>query len=105
MNDWEHHNKFGVPEAFRTLLWSFRFDAIDPEKSKEDIIVNTINDGTLAHWRWIIERYGKETIRQVLTKRLTTEFHPESLNLAFLVFDLPRGRMAAMRHVPPLHYA
>ncbi len=105
MHDWEHHNKFGVPDAFRPLLWSFRFDAIDPEKSKEDIIVNTINDGTLKHWHWIIEQYGKETIRQVLAKRLTTEFHPESLNLALLVFGLPRGSMATMRHVPPLRYA
>mgnify|MGYP001608326572 CR=1 FL=1 len=105
MPDWEHHNKFGVPEAFRSLLWSFKFDAIDPERSKEDIIVNTLNDGTLKHWHWIIERYGREAIWHVLAKRLTTEFYPESLNLALLVFDLPRGRMAAMRRVSPLRYA
>lgn len=94
MNDWEHHNKAGVPYSFKSLLWSFRFDAIDPEKDKEDIIVNTVNDGTLAHWRWIVERYGRETIRQVLARRLATEFHPESLNLARAIFGLSSVRYA-----------
>lgn len=94
MNDWEHHNKAGVPESFKPLLWSFRFDAIDPEKDKEDIIVNTVNEGTLAHWRWIVARYGRETIRQVLARRLVTEFHPESLNLARAIFGLSSVRYA-----------
>ena len=87
-------NKFGLPESFKPLLWSFRFEAIDPEKNKEDIIVNTVNEGTLAHWRWVIDRYGKETIRQVLARRLATEFHPESLNLAKVIFDLSSIRYA-----------
>lgn len=94
MHDWEHHNKSGVPYSFKPLLWSFRFDDIEPEADKEDIIVNTVNDGALAHWRWIIDRYGRETIRQVLARRLATEFHPESLNLAKIIFGVSSLRYA-----------
>lgn len=94
MSKAESQNKFGLPESFKPLLWSFRWEAMDPEKNKDDIIVNTVNEGTLAHWRWIVERYGRETIREVLAKRLISEFHPESLNLAKVFFNLPPLRYA-----------
>lgn len=79
---------------FRPLLWYSRWKDIDINENKEDIIVNTINDGTLKHWRWIIQTYGKDGVRRILRKRLATEFHPESLNLARLIFDLPPLRNA-----------
>jgi len=76
------------PVFFKPLLWWLRWSNLDVNEDKEDIIVNTINEGTLSHWRWIIEAYGKSTIRKVLEKRLETEFHPESRNLAKTVFSL-----------------
>lgn len=83
-----------LPTAFRPLLWSLRWKDIDVEEDKEDIIVNIINEGTLAQWRWIIKTYSKETIRAILEKRLETEFHPESGNLAKAVFSLSHFRHA-----------
>ena len=82
------------PEIFRPLLWSLKWDAIDIDEDREDIIVSAINEGTLEHWRWIIKTYGKKTIRDVLAHRVTSEFHPESLNLARVVFSLPPLRHA-----------
>lgn len=79
---------------FRPLLWSLRWDKIDIQEDKEDIIVNTINDGSLKHWRWIMSTYGASEIRKVLKKRLASEFHPESIKLAKILF-----------HIPPLRYA
>ena len=83
-----------LPEMFRPLLWSVKWTDLDVNEDKTDIIMNTINDGTLAHWRWIIGTYGREAIRALLSKRLVTEFHPESYQLARVIFDLP-----------PLHHA
>lgn len=79
---------------FKPLLWSLKWEGIDMEEDKEDIILNTINEGTLAHWHWIIETYGKEAIRKILERHLDSEFHPESRNLAKIVFSLAQFRHA-----------
>lgn len=79
---------------FRPLLWGLRWDALDVNDDKEDIIIGAVNEGTLDHWRWIIKTYGKETIRRVLERRLTTEFHPESRRLAEVVFSVRQFRAA-----------
>ena len=83
-----------VPGNLRPLLWSLRWKELNTEKDKEDIIVNTVNDGTLAQWKWLIKTFGKGTIRRILMGRLATEFHPESRNLARIVFNIPRFRNA-----------
>ena len=79
----------GLPESFRPLLWSLKWENLDINKDKDDIILAAVNEGTLAEWSWILHTYGKETIRETLGKRLATEFYPESRNLARVVFDLP----------------
>ena len=76
-----------IPESFRPLLWSLRWDDIDIWEDREDIIINTINDGTWDQWRWLTRIYGKTEIARVISKRLVTEFHPESRRLAELVFN------------------
>lgn len=78
-----------LPKSFRPLLWSLKWDDVDSNKDKSDIILSVVNEGTLEHWRWIIKTYGREAIRETLAKRIATEFHPESRNLAKVVFDLP----------------
>ena len=87
-------NSHGLPISFKPLLWSFRWDDIDIEKDKEDIILNTINEGSLDHWRWINHVYGQKNIRDILSNRLITEFHPESYRLAKVIFDLKQIRYA-----------
>lgn len=82
------------PAIFRPLLWSLNWNKIDIEEDKEDIIVNTINEGSLKHWRWIVSAYGVSEIRKVLKKRLVSEFHPESLRLAKILFHIPQLRYA-----------
>lgn len=78
------------PKMFRPFLWWVKWEDVDIREDKEDIIVSAINEGTLDHWRWLIGTYGKETIRKVLEKRLETEFHRESRNLAKIIFSVPR---------------
>lgn len=77
-----------LPITFKPLLWFLRWGNVDVKKDKEDIIVNTINEGTLGQWQWLIDVYGKKLIRNVLEKRLLSEFHPESINLAKIIFGI-----------------
>ena len=88
------HNSGIIPEFFRPLLWSLKWKDVDIDEDKNDIIVNAVNEGSLAHWRWIIKTYGKEAIRGVLERRLASEFHPESRNLAKVIFSLSQFRHA-----------
>lgn len=83
-----------LPSLFRPLLWSLSWKDLDIQEDKEDIIVNTVNYGNLKHWKWLIKTYGKKTIRQVLRNRLDSEFHPESRNLAKVLFSVTRFRHA-----------
>ena len=86
-----------LPEIFRPLLWWVKWEDVNTEEDKEDIIVSAVNEGTLRHWRWLVDTYGKEAIRKILEKRWATEFHPESRNLAKVIFSVvgfqhaPRG--------------
>jgi len=86
-----------LPDFFRPILWSYDFSAIDPEKDKKTIIVNTINYGNLVHWRWINKYYGQETIKKILEQIPVSEIRPRVFRLASLIFSLdnlnyaPRG--------------
>ena len=82
------------PDDFRPLLWSLKWEDIDIVEDKEDIIINTINEGSLDQWRWLLRTYGAETVRRVLGRRLATELHPESRNLAKIMFSIPHFRHA-----------
>ena len=86
--------KNSLPISFRPLLWSWRWRDIDVQRDREEIIVSAINEGSLDHWRWIIKTYGKSEIKKILEKRLVSEFHPESRNLAKILFSLSKFRHA-----------
>lgn len=82
------------PKMFRPLLWSLRWDELDIEQDKDDIIISGVNEGTLNHWRWILKTYRLRTIQSVLQKHLASEFHPESRSLARVVFAFHTFRHA-----------
>jgi hypothetical protein len=54
-----------LPKTFRPLLWSYDFSRIDPLKHKKTIIVQALNYGTLAHWLWLVQSYGREGVHDV----------------------------------------
>ena len=83
-----------LPETFRPLLWSYDFSRIDPLKHKKTIILQALNYGTLAHWRWLVQSYGREGVRDVLTHVPASEIKPRSLRLASLVFGVERFNYA-----------
>ena len=77
-----------IPESIRPLLWSLNWNKHDVDKDKTDIIMAVVNEGTLEQWQWLVDTYGKDKIRGLLQERMMSEFHPESLKLAKLVFNV-----------------
>ena len=77
-----------LPEYFKTVLWSYDFDAIDPAKDKKIIIINAINYGDLRHWKWLVGFYGKEAVKDVLKKISSTEIRPRVRNLVSILFSI-----------------
>jgi len=75
----------GIPDSFRPLLWSLRWEDLDPWEDREDIVMAAFNEGRIEQVRWVIETYGKNEIRSIFSRRLMTEFHPESRNLASIL--------------------
>jgi Family of unknown function (DUF6922) len=83
-----------LPDTFRPILWSYDFDRIDPLKQRKTIIVQAINYGTLADWRWLIKRYGRGSVREVLSGVPVTEIRPSARRLASLMFGVERFNYA-----------
>jgi hypothetical protein len=83
-----------VPETFRPILWSYDFDRIDPVKHQKTIIIQAVNYGTLADWRWLRKSYGTDGVRQVLGTIPITEIRPRARRLASLMFDITRFNYA-----------
>ena len=83
-----------LPEQFRSLFWSYRFEDLDPRKDKKTVIVQLMNYGTLTHWRWLAYAYGTTEIRGVLESIPETEINPRTRPLASLFFSISNWRHA-----------
>ncbi len=86
--------KTSLPTMFRPILWSYDFEKIDPATHEKTVIVQAINYGSLMHWRWLLQHYGRARIRAVLNTIPASELKPLSLHLASLVFGIERFNYA-----------
>ena len=77
-----------LPESFRPLFWSYDFDSIDLNRHIRMIIIGTLNYGDLKHWKWLINHYGREIVREVLKGVRLNEIRSQSGRLAEVIFDL-----------------
>ncbi|MDO8492346.1 MAG: hypothetical protein Q7S34_01750 [bacterium] len=89
-------NTNGLPDFFKPIFWSYNFNSLNPETNKKTIIIQTINYGDLKHWRWIVNRYGRETIKSFLSSVNFSEIRPRAGKLASIIFNFepnyaPRG--------------
>lgn len=84
-----------LPDFFRPLLWSYDFSAVDIERDKKTIVINTINYGDLTHWRWIIKQYGRDEVRRMLMTVSATEIKPRARRLAAILFSIDEFNYAS----------
>ena len=83
-----------LPLFFKPLMWSYRFDSINPETMEEITVVQTINYGNWRHWQWISGFYGKDKIRKIIENLSASEFRPSVLALASLIFGIKKMKYA-----------
>lgn len=83
-----------LPLFFKPLMWSYRFDSVDPDRLQERIVVNTINYGNWKHWQWIANYYGKDKVRKIIESLAASEFRPNVLLLSSLIFGIKKMQYA-----------
>ena len=83
-----------LPDSFRPLFWSYRFEELEQAKDEKTVIIQLINYGTLRHWQWLVRRYGTAEIKRVLQSMPATEIKPRTRVLASLLFSIPTWRHA-----------
>lgn len=83
-----------LPDNLRRLFWSYRFEELDPARDEKTIIIQLVNYGTLANWRWLIREYGAAEVRRVLESIPATEIKPRTRALASLLFSIPTWQHA-----------
>lgn len=84
----ETEQNLKLPEMFRPLLWGLKWNALDVGRDERAIILAAVTNGRLEHLRWIIDIYGKNEIRRVLSDCLITELHDGARNLARVLFGV-----------------
>lgn len=83
-----------IPEYFKPILWSYDIRHMDSMKAKRTIIVHAINYGDIKHWRWLIQYYGKDVVREVLEIIPITSLRHRVRKLAALVFEVKKFNYA-----------
>jgi hypothetical protein len=83
-----------LPDSFRPLFWSYRFDELELNKDEKTVVTQLINYGSLTEWRWLIRQYGTEEVKRLLQSLPATEIKPRTRVLASLLFSIPKWRYA-----------
>jgi hypothetical protein len=89
-----HKQRTRLPEDFRPYFWSYRFSDLDLHEDEKTIIIQLVNYGSLAHWRWLVGEYGIPEIGRVLQSIPATEIKPRTRELASLIFSISTWRHA-----------
>ncbi len=86
------HMNSTLPDFFKSVLWSYDIALISPERDLRIILVQSINYGSWKHWQWLLRFYGKEGVRRALEYIPQSEFRPQALKLASLLFGVSEMR-------------
>ena len=87
--------KINLPEMFRPLMWSYRFNEVDSKRDERIIVVNTVNYGDLPHWRWLIKHYGRAALKAILSNIPFSEFRPGAIKLMGLLLGFKKLNYAS----------
>ncbi len=86
-----------LPAMFRSILWSYDYASLDPDKHRRTIVTSAINYGDLKHWRWLIHQYGRRELRQILAALPASALRPRVARLTQLIFGIERFSHASRR--------
>jgi hypothetical protein len=81
----------------RVLFWDTDYDSIDWVKHARYVIGRVVMYGTLADWRTIQKKYGKDKIiEEMLQYR---DLDPKSLSFLSCIFDIPKEKFACFTQI------
>src|SRR6056297_1086116 len=89
------NQKLKLPDFFNSVLWSYDFSLVDPQKEKKRIIINSINYGEWRHLKWIINNYGKDQVKKIIKNTPKTEFLKAPLTLISLLLNIKSLKYAS----------
>ncbi len=75
----------------KELFWDVDYQFIDPDTHRLYIIERVLNLGSLEEFRFILQHYGKSSIREVLKE--AGNLDPKSLAFALMYFGLRKSEM------------
>lgn len=77
-----------IPESIKQLLWSYDLSMFDIVKNKKRVVINVVNYGNLNNWCWLIDQYSLDEVKKIIIETPNTEFRPQALSLARLIFGI-----------------
>ena len=87
--------KTSLPQMFKPIMWSYRFEECDPMRMKKTVIMQALRYGSMAHWNWIRSFYGDESIKEVLHHIQETEIPSKTRQLVKIVFNFDQSHYAS----------
>lgn len=76
-----------ILQNIQKLFWDTDARSLDPKKNEKEIIVRTLNYGTLRDWKWLADSYGTHTVLGYVSSPLRNAIRPEAKALAELLFS------------------
>jgi hypothetical protein len=74
-----------LPEIFKSILWSYDFEKVDPEKMRKTLVSQSINYGSLKHWAWLQNFYGSERLKEIYSSLPQISIRESARKLALII--------------------
>jgi len=84
----QQKRKDRLPDFFQEVMWSYDVQKISINSAKKEILVNTLNYGQWHHLEWLVRRWGKKEIVEILKEIPESELRPPALALAKVLFKI-----------------
>ena len=84
-----------IPEWFQKLYWWGNSSKIDARRNQRVVVVQTINQGNLDQWKWLVQTYGKNELREMIRNIPVSEFRRGALKLISLLLGISKMNYAS----------
>jgi len=84
-----------VPRWFQKLYWWGNSSKIDSKYNQRVVVTQVINRGDLNQWRWLVQTYGKDELRDLVRNIPASEFRPRALKLISLLLGISKMNYAS----------
>jgi len=76
-----------IPESLKKLFWSYDFDSLNLERDKRLVVKQVLSYGNIEDWKWLISKYGKAQIQEIISNCSESEFRSQNLKLIEILLE------------------